>query len=127
VSQPLVLDEHYSDIVASELRKLGHDVIAVNERRDLRAMTDRELFAWAVHEGRWIVTENVGDFAPIMREAWQHDTPAVGVVYTSDRTFPRSKCFVGNMIRALDAWLNAGLSPDPIRDHWLQAPPQEED
>jgi hypothetical protein len=127
VSQPLVLDEHYSNVVASDLRKLGHDVIAVNDRRDLRAMTDEELFAWAVAQGRWIVTENVGDFAPIMQEAWRDGTPSVGVVYTSDRTFPRSRNLVGNMTRALDALLRAGLPADPIREHWLQAPPREGD
>jgi hypothetical protein len=69
----------------------------------------------------------VRDFAPIMQDAWQHGTPAVGVVYTSDRTFPRSKDLVGNMIRALDALLSEGLPPEPIRDHWLQAPPHEGD
>ncbi len=125
MSQPLVLDEHYSDTIASELRNLGYDVVAVSERRELRAMTDDELFAWAVSQGRWVVTENVADFVPIMQRAWQNGTPPVGVVYTSSRTFPRSKSGVGFIIAALDALLKAGLPPGPVREHWLQPPPEE--
>lgn len=122
MSQPLVLDEHYWDEIASQLRELSHDVVAVTERRELRAMTDDELFAWAVKEGRWIVTENVPDFARIMQRAWQDGTPPIGVVYTSNRTFPRSKNTSGVLIRALDTLLNAGMPPDPLREHWLQLP-----
>jgi hypothetical protein len=88
-------------------------------------MSDNALFEWAVSQARWIVTDNVRDFAPIMQRAWQDGTPAVGVVYTSDRTFPRSKGGVGFIIRALDALMQAGLPPDPIREHWLQPPPEE--
>jgi predicted nuclease of predicted toxin-antitoxin system len=122
MSQPLVLDEHYWNEIASQLRELGHDVVAVTERRELRAMTDDELFAWAVKEGRWIVTENVADFVRIMQRAWQEGTPPIGIVYTSNRAFPRSKNTSGVLIRALDSLLSTGMPPDPLREHWLQPP-----
>jgi hypothetical protein len=40
----LLLDEMHSQAVALALRKLGHDVIAVAETIELRAMTDEEVF-----------------------------------------------------------------------------------
>lgn len=66
---PLVLDEMHAPAVAQALRKLGHDVVAVAEEPDLRAMTDPELFRWATERGRRVVTENVKDFRPLLRQA----------------------------------------------------------
>jgi predicted nuclease of predicted toxin-antitoxin system len=43
----LLLDEMFSPTLAAALRDLGHDVIAVAERSDLRSMTDSEILAWA--------------------------------------------------------------------------------
>ena len=65
----LLLDEMFSPAVAAELRALGHDVIAVADRSDLRAKSDEEVFAWASAEKRWLLTENVKDFRPIMPRA----------------------------------------------------------
>jgi hypothetical protein len=36
----LLLDEMFSPAIAAELRELGHDVIAVADRADLRARSD---------------------------------------------------------------------------------------
>jgi hypothetical protein len=41
----LLLDEMFSPAVAAELRALGHDVIAVADRPDLRSKSDEEIFA----------------------------------------------------------------------------------
>jgi hypothetical protein len=69
----LLLDEMFSPAIAAALRDLGHDVIAVAERGELRAMTDEEVFAWATAQGRWLLTENVKDFRPILvRAASRH-------------------------------------------------------
>ena len=51
------------------MRPLGHDVIAVADRPDLRSKSDEEIFAWASAEKRWLLTENVKDFRPIMLRA----------------------------------------------------------
>lgn len=67
----LLLDEMFSPTVAAELRALGHDVIAVADRPDLRSKSDQELYAWASAEQRWLLTENVKDFRPIMLRALQ--------------------------------------------------------
>ena len=65
----LLLDEMFSPAIAAELRERGHDVIAVADRPDLRAKSDEEIFTWASAERRWLLTENVKDFRPILLRA----------------------------------------------------------
>ena len=86
----LLLDEMFSPAVAAELRALGHDVIAVADRPDLRSKSDEEVFAWANAEKRWLLTENVKDFRPIMLRALQAGPPGCGLLFTSSRAFPRT-------------------------------------
>lgn len=52
------------------------DVIAVTERSELVSLPDRALFAWAAAEGRALVTNNVGDYVVLYREALQRITTA---------------------------------------------------
>jgi hypothetical protein len=118
---PLALDEMYSPVVAAALRELGHDVVAVAERTDLRAMADAEVFAWAVSQRRWLVTETVKDFRPLLLQAIQSDAPAAGILFTSSRSFPRSRKNPGPLIGALHAWLRAGPPEAPIVEDWLTA------
>src|SRR5260370_8468714 len=80
----------FSSALAVVLRDLGHDVIAITERSDLRGMTDSELFTWVGNERRWLLTENVKDFRPILLRAVQAAAAITGVVFTSSRAFPRS-------------------------------------
>jgi hypothetical protein len=41
--------------------------------------------------GRWLLTENVKDFQPILQQARQTGAPAAGPLLTSSRAFPRSR------------------------------------
>jgi len=118
----LLLDEMFSPAMAAELRALGHDVIAVADRPDLRSKSDREIFAWASGEKRWLLTENVKDFRPIMLQALQAGPPGCGLLFTSSRAFPRSRKNPGPLIRALHTWLNAGPPPMPVTESWLLGP-----
>jgi predicted nuclease of predicted toxin-antitoxin system len=70
----LVLDEMFSPAIAAALRDRGHEVVAVAERGELRAMTDDEVFAWATARGWWLATENVKDYQPILLRALQSET-----------------------------------------------------
>jgi hypothetical protein len=45
-------------------RALGHDVVAVTERADLRNTSEEELLAAMAGEGRAIVSENAVHFVP---------------------------------------------------------------
>jgi hypothetical protein len=120
VSVPLLLDEMHAPVVAATLHDRGHDVLAVVEQDELRALTDEEVFRWAIERGRRIVTENVKDFAPLFRRAEEMGQAAAPLLFTSSRTFPRSRRNPGPLIDALDAWLRAaGSNPPPLED-WLQ-------
>ncbi len=115
----LALDEMFSPVIARALRELGYDAVAVAERADLRAMIDAEIFAWAGAQGRWLLTENVKDFRPLLLRAMQADTPATRILFTSSRSFPRSRKNPGPLISALHAWLSSGLPQAPITEDWL--------
>ena len=117
----LLLDEMFSPAIAAELRERGHDVIAVADRPDLRAKSDEEIFAWAGAERRWLLTENVKDFRPIMLRSLQAGLPGCGLLFTSSRAFPRSRKNPGPLIRALQAWPAAGPPAPPVTESWLPA------
>ena len=126
----LLLDEMHAPSVAEELRRRGHDVIAVAADPELRALTDDDLFRLAASEpsagspdiaGRRIVTENVKDFRPLLRRAQEVGTPGPGLLFTSSRRFPRSRRNPAPLVEALDAWLG---QPDVARrppEDWLGA------
>jgi predicted nuclease of predicted toxin-antitoxin system len=115
----LLLDEMFSPGIAAELRQLDHDVLAVADRPDLRSKPDEEIFSWATAQKRWLLTENVKDFRQILLRALQAGQPGAGVLFTSSRTFPRSRKNPGPLVRALDAWLTAGPPAPPVMEAWL--------
>jgi len=115
----LLLDERFSPGIAAELRGLGHDVLAVADRPDLRSKSDEEIFAWTSAQKRWLLTENVKDFRPVLLRALQAGQPGAGILFTSSRVFPRSRKNPGPMIRALHAWLMVGPPAPPVMEAWL--------
>jgi predicted nuclease of predicted toxin-antitoxin system len=115
----LLLDEMFSPAIAAELRQLQHDVASIAEKAELRSMSDDEVFAWACAEQRWILTENVKDFRPILLRALQGGAPACGLLFTSSRTFQRSRKNPGPLIRALHAWLTAEPPAPSVAEWWL--------
>jgi Domain of unknown function (DUF5615) len=127
VTQPtsarLLTDEMFSPSIAAALRDRDDDVIAVAERGDLRAMSDGEVFAWATSQGRWLLTENVKDFRPILLRALQADTPVTGILFTSARSFPRSRKNPGPLIEAIHAWMLSGPPEPPLTEDWLLSDP----
>lgn len=116
---PLLLDEMFSPGIAADLRQLGHDVLSVAERPDLRSKSDEEIFAWASAQKRWLLTENVKDFRPILLQALQTGQPGMGILFTSSRTFPRSRKNPGPLVRSLHTWLTAGAPAPPVTEAWL--------
>lgn len=122
MSVPLLLDEMHAPVVAAALRDRGHDVLAVVEQDELRALTDEDLFRWAAERGRRIVTENVKDFAPLLRSAEELGQPTAALLFTSSRSFPRSRRNPGSLVEALHAWLRAAEATVPPLEDWLQKP-----
>lgn len=102
----LLLDEMYSPEVAARLRALGHDVISAIERDDLRATPDTDIFRLMQIEGRVIVTNNHRDYAPLANAALQAREVFYGIVFTSDRSVPRSKIAIPMITQLLDRLLS---------------------
>lgn len=116
----LALDHHYSALIAVELRGRGHDVLAAVER-GWQASTDVELLAACAAESRALLTNNVPDFAVLAR-LWAAEGRAHhGLVFTSDRSLPRTRDTVGRYVALLDALAREHPSDDALLDRivWL--------
>jgi hypothetical protein len=114
----LVLDEHYSPVVAAELRRRGHDVTAASASPLLVRRSDAELFRYAAQAHRRIVTENVADFRLLQAAALTEGQPAGTVLYVAARRYPRRGRCLGKLIEALDSWL--ADNPDAVGpEMWL--------
>ncbi len=118
----LLLDEHYPPSLAFSLRERGHDAVAVQEEVDLRGRLDPDLFAEAQRRNCALLTENVADYIVLDAEYRSRHWAHWGLVFTSNRTFPRGKAStMGALVRALDELLlktaSGGSSSGVI---WLQ-------
>jgi len=114
----LLLDEMFSPAIAEELRRRGHDVVAVAGDPRLQSMTDTEVFGWAKTDGRRVVTENVADFRPLLFD----DPQSPGVLFTSSRSLPRRRRSMGALIAALDGWLVTAKQQPLAAEAWLSPP-----
>lgn len=116
----LLLDEMYPAAIAEALRSRGLDVLAVQEQEGLRELSDEALFSAARHAGQVLVTENVKDFAPIEAHARAAGETNPGLIFTSNRSFPRHReRFIGAVAAALETF--ASQHPDCTGAvHWLR-------
>jgi hypothetical protein len=117
----LLLDEMYPVRIATELRKRGHDVLAVVERSELRATEDGELLLTATAQGRVVATEDVGDFLELVSDFASEGRAHSGVILVPATTFPRTDRGYGVLIRALHVYLeeHEGETNVPGGIHWL--------
>jgi len=116
----LLLDEHYSVVLAERLRGAGYDVIAVVER-GLAGTDDESLLAWAAANQAVVLTNNVQDFLPL-HAAWMASGRGHhGLWLTDDRRMPRAKGTIGLYLEVLGAKLAAHPEADAFVDQvvWL--------
>lgn len=113
----LLLDEMLPAAIAEQLRDSGHDVVAVNERPELRGLPDPELFERAQREGRAVVTYNRDDFLALDREYRRAGREHQGVVILNPRRFPQRAATIGALVTSLGALLETG-PPYPSFVHW---------
>jgi hypothetical protein len=111
----LLLDEMYSPRIATALRERGHDVVCVVERPDLAGRSDAELLALMATEERALVTNNVDDFTRLVGQALAGGGSYAGVVFTSDRSLPRSRAGIGEYVRVLGDLLDAHPAEQALR------------
>jgi predicted nuclease of predicted toxin-antitoxin system len=113
----LVLDEMISFRVASRLRDLGHDVVAIKrDRPELEQRDDTELTRDMAAERRGIVTVNVRDFRVVHERMLARGEEHYGMVFTFGDTLPRRKDSISLWVRTLDAFLRAHTSDDALRN-----------
>lgn len=116
----LLLDAMYAPTIAEQLRRRGHDVIAAREDPRLADLPDDLLFAAAQADGRVFVTENLKDFLPMDRVLQQRGRSHHGIVLTTDHRFGRgNRAHIGQLVRALDAFLGEDIERLPGWVHWL--------
>jgi predicted nuclease of predicted toxin-antitoxin system len=84
----LLIDEMLSASIAEQLRQRGRDAVAVDEQRELRGLSDAELFAHAQEAGRVVVTYNRDDFIELTRDSFAAGRPHAGVLILT-RKLPR--------------------------------------
>jgi hypothetical protein len=110
----------HAPVLAEVLSGRGFDVMAVAASPELRTCTDDQLLDWAAEHDRRIVTENVKDFRRLLLRAEQSGRQIGGLLFTSSRSFPRSRRDPGPTVSALVGWLE---QPDvlqrPVED-WLR-------
>lgn len=115
----LLLNQMWPPAIAVQLRRRGHDVVAVAERPEWRGQADPVLFAVAQAEGRTIVTENVADYRPLAAYQLQQGRSHAGLIFTSHRRYPRhDPRTAGRLVTALHDLLPLDLDPANL-EHWL--------
>jgi hypothetical protein len=111
----------YPPSIAEQLRGRSHDVEAVTERPQLRALADIEVFAVAQRERRAVFTENIPDFSALADDHDRRGDPHHGLVLVDPSRFPRgNKRTVGHIVTTLGHLLgqHPGDEAESLR-HWL--------
>ena len=116
----ILLDEHISPVVATQLRLRGHDVVALVERPELRGTHDAALLTIAAREGRAFVTADPGFIVLATRASAWEDGHA-GLVMVS-RVFHLRRSSIGPLVQALHDLLRRSPADDALTDRviWLE-------
>ncbi len=95
-----------SATVARQLRRRGHDVVAVQDGDlvHLRGIDDCALLDHAASDQRAVVTDNVPDFLRCHHARIEDGRSHFGLVFFTNDTFPRHRhdAFVGRAVTAID-------------------------
>ncbi len=108
----LLLDAHVSAAaIGGALRERGHDVLALAERPDLEGLADPDVLALAADDERVLMTFDVKDFAPLLRDWAEAGRAHAGCILVAGI----DHAAFGHLLRGLDA-----LFPQrPDQRSWL--------
>ena len=119
----LLLDEHFSPEIARQLRARGHDVIAVKEHPELIGRPDRVHFASMPEQRRAIVTQDLGDFRPLLAQTMRAGAKTYGLVCVPAR-ISLSRQATGQVVTSLEQLLQQYPGDSDLTDcggeAWLQ-------
>ena len=93
MSQPLLLDEMFSDDIARQLRAKGYDVMSVVADPALAGLPDEQVLAYATTQRRALVTANIKDFVPLDGRYRAAGQSHAGLILASTKTFPQNHGF----------------------------------
>lgn len=115
----ILLDAHISGrTVGKALIKGGHDVRALDSEIELEGLSDPEVLELAAVEGRVLVTANIRDFEPLLREWAGESRSHAGVILVPASV--RNEAF-GVLIQGVEASLaDTGQEEWADRVEWLQ-------
>jgi predicted nuclease of predicted toxin-antitoxin system len=103
----LLLDAHLSGrVVGRHLRERGHDVLALDEHRNLEGLDDSDVLELATKEGRILLTHNVKDFPDILRDWADEGREHAGCIIVVGIQLSQ----FGQLIRSIEAALDC--TPD---------------
>jgi predicted nuclease of predicted toxin-antitoxin system len=117
----ILLDAHISGrTVGKALTERGHDVRSIDYEPELEGLSDPEVLELATAEGRILVTANVRDFEPLLRERAGENRPHAGVILVPSSV--RNEAF-GVLISGVEQTL-ADASQEDWSDRvaWLRKP-----
>ena len=106
MSQPVLLDEMFSDDIAQQLRAKGYDVTSVVADPALVGLPDEQVLAYATTEGRALVTANIKDFVPLDGRYRAASQSHAGLILISTKTFPQNRGFPSAITTALATLLS---------------------
>lgn len=106
MSQPLLLDEMFSDDIAQQLRAKGNDVISVVADPALVGLPDDQVLAYATTEGRALVTGNIKAFVPLDSRYRAAGQALAGLILVSTKTFPQNRGFPSAITTSLATQLS---------------------
>jgi|SRR5580704_12423612 hypothetical protein len=116
MSQPLLLDEMFSDDIPEQLRANGHDVISVVADPALVGLPDDQVLAYASTQGRALVTANIKDFVPLDGRYRAAGQSHAGLILVSTKTFPQNRGFPSAMTTSVVTLLSdtAKIQPGQV-------------
>ena len=115
----ILLDAHISGrTVGKALVEGGHDVRALDSEIELEGLADPEVLELTATEGRVLVTANIRDFEPLLREWAGEGRSHAGVILVPSTV--RNEAF-GALISGVEKTLAATTQEEWIdRVEWLR-------
>jgi hypothetical protein len=113
MSQPLLLDEMFTDDITQQLRPKGYAVTAVVADPALVGLPDDQILAYATAEGRALVTANIKDFIPLDTRYRAADQSHAGLILVSTKSFPQNRGFPSAIATALATLLSGTAKIQP--------------
>lgn len=118
----LLLDSMYQPVIAIQMQRRGHDIIAARADSNLENLSDPAILGFARDQRRVLITENMRDFVRIDAQWRREDLVHCGVILVDDYKFQRKHgAGIGSLIRELEAWLTEypGEAEPDSRLWWL--------